>query len=346
MFFYVFFVSHLTRKFGGAGVRGLGLFFIGIALIGLAALRDRSVGTDTYEYVSWLQYITNLDEAFSFHTELGFNLLVLFSSFLSDGYVLFLGLIAFIVVFFYLWGIWRQERLYEYSVLAFFALGAYGFLFNGARQAIAGSICFFSIHYLLERKAVRYFLLIIVASFFHVTALVAIPLYFAFVSRGNWRQFAVVALGVLVGVVYIGNISQLASGVAGDRYAHYGQSGVGGGYLFFVFLFAQAVFFFLMRKKTSDTERYSYLLGIYLLGLIPAFVTVILKLDPSGMLRLSNYFSHASILIWPMVLSSHVFAGLKGFQCFFYVVFMFVFFFYVTYNLGGMYPYSFNLSIF
>lgn len=298
-------ITHLGRRYCSKASERLILLFVGLLLVFFAGFRSRSVGTDTGTYIAMLESVTSLEEALTYHVELGYSLLILASSSLSSGYAVMLTMIAMIVVFSYLFTLVRFTERYETALFLFITLGSYTFFFNGARQGIAAAICFLALPLLLERKALYYFLLIGLATFFHKTALLAIPLYFLARSRVGWRELLFVLVGAGVMAFFLSIFAQLAAGLIDERYASYGQEGEGGGHVKVAFLFGQGVIFLLLRKDVSDPKGYyAKLLSIYLIGLVPAIASVIGSVNPSGILRLSAYFEHTAILLWPMVFIS------------------------------------------
>src|SRR5699024_11372248 len=76
--------------------------------------------------------------------------------------------------------------IYKYSVnvvlflFLFISLYLYLFSFNEIRQAIAMSILVMGFHLILERKFLRYFIVVLVATLFHETAILMLLLYFIY----------------------------------------------------------------------------------------------------------------------------------------------------------------------
>ena len=298
-------VAYVGRRYGSQGVRRFSVLLIGGLLVLFAGLRDRAIGTDTGNYVGWLNRVNSLEDVLAFHTEIGFSFLVLVGSWLSDGYAAYLLLIALVAVSFYLIPILKLVPRYEVAIFVFISLGFYTFFFNGARQGVAAAICFFAMPWLLERKAIPYFLTIAFATLFHKTALVALPLYFIAASRVGWRELLLIVAGAVFLSITLSSFAQLAAILIDEKYATYGQSGECGGEVKVAFLLGQALLLLYFKKQVGHNNIfYGRLLNIYLIGLVPALASVISSLNPSGVLRLTTYFSHTSILLWPMVFMS------------------------------------------
>jgi hypothetical protein len=340
-------IASLGRRFGGLGVRRLNLLFVAGILVFFAGLRDRSIGTDTGNYVGWLNVINSFEQAVAFPIEFGYSLIVLLSGWLSNGYEMLLIITALITVTLYLATIFKLSQRYETALFVFITLGAYSYFFNGARQGIAAAICFFALPWLLERKAIPYLLLILVAMFFHKTALIAAPLFFIAAGRVRWRVFSLLLIGAVVMVMFMSTFVDFAGNFIDEKYALYGLAGAGGGLFNVAFLMAQGFILFIFRKQVNDPHgHYARLLNIYFIGLIPALASVVGGVNPSGMLRLTIYFSHTAILLWPMVFLSFRKTQAKQLISAVFIVVSIAYFFLTTLNFSDLAPYKLNSGIF
>lgn len=72
----------------------------------------------------------------------------------------------------------KSSKNYYLSIWLYVTLGIFQTDMNVARNAIAIFICYLAINRIKEKKVLKYMSLIILASLFHKTALVFIPLYF------------------------------------------------------------------------------------------------------------------------------------------------------------------------
>src|SRR5690554_497559 len=241
LLFSIVAVAYVGRRFGSQGVRRFSVLLIGGLLVLFAGLRDRTIGSDTSIYVSWLNSVNSFEDLLAFHNEIGFGFLVLVGSSLSDGYAAYLLVIALVAMTFYLIPILKLIPRYEIAIFVFISLGFYTFFFNGARQGVAAAICFFAMPWLLERKAIPYFLAIGFAALFHKTALVALPLYFIAASRVGWRELLLVVAGAVFLSLTLSSFTQLAAILLGEKFAAYGQAGEGGGEVKVAFLVAQGL---------------------------------------------------------------------------------------------------------
>ncbi|WP_083868165.1 EpsG family protein [Halomonas smyrnensis] len=236
-------LAHVGRRYRDLVIERFTLVVVVGVLVFFAGARDLSVGTDTWSYVGWLDAITSLESIFKLPVEPGFSALVLISGLVSDGYFFYLTAIALVTVFFWIATIYRLVPRYEIAIFVFITLGFYTFAFNGARQGVAIAICFSAFPYLLERKFIRYVAIIAVATLFHKTALIAIPIYFLAIPQAGWRQFWIVISAGLIMSVILPQFSDLAASFIDKKYAKYGVEEAGGGEITLAFCFPRVGFY-------------------------------------------------------------------------------------------------------
>lgn len=338
--------AYVGRKSQSAAFERLCIWSVGIILILFAGLRSYRVGTDTGNYVRIWTYSQSLSEALSSQMEIGYLILMWVTRNLSDNYAVLLTAIAIIVVTLYLSTIVKLVDRYEFGVYVFIALNSYAGFFNGARQAIAVAICFFALRFLLDKRFVPYIACIAIAMVFHKTALVALPLYFLATSEIKLKRL----LGLLATVIVLTGFIRLFVGLASefldDRFANYATQGeVGGAVVTFTLAIQVGILFWFRKRVVDDRDRYMRLLNVYLISLVPALVTVFAGIDPSGIMRLTAYFTGAEILLWPMVFQQvrrTRQAQLIGFSFLLITMMYFIIF---TRAFSGMTPYELNTGL-
>ena len=154
----------------------------------------------------WDNYLNNFLETTSFEIvldntllgyEIGYGVFVyLFRSF-TDNYSVFLVVHAVIYYFLILKA---NKFLSPYPFLSLFIFYATTMGILGSnRQLIALAICFYSLQFILEKKPIKFFLLVFIAFFFHASALLFLVYYFF--NRDFDKRLIVLALilAVLIG---------------------------------------------------------------------------------------------------------------------------------------------------
>jgi hypothetical protein len=196
----------------------------------------------------------------------------------------------------------------QYAWLALFILIFHTSLLvrslSGLRQALAIFCFLYSIKYLLNRKFLKYALCILLATTFHYSAIILLPLFFIFSTKSisRFEPFVYITLYVLtlfLGKFILNSISDLTS-LLTPKYLYYIQnieeqtleSGIG--FLLTTFLYIIILFF---SKKDTSTDRVFYRIVAVFIVLSPAsFILSILD-------RLSLYFAPALVVVIPQLLT-------------------------------------------
>lgn len=189
------------------------LFWVIAAIVVVAGTRESYVGTDYWGYLEFYNYI--LDHG-SFPTywkenEAGWEYLNFTFAKLGVPAGIFFGLVAGMMWYFFVKGSYRFQFLLP---LMFFFIITNGFFFwtlSGLRQSIAIMIFFFAIKYIIEKKPIYYGLSILAASFFHISVLVMLPVYFLSMIKFNRNLFFVL---YILSIAFIGSdlfLNQMAS---------------------------------------------------------------------------------------------------------------------------------------
>lgn len=183
--------------------------------------------------------------------------------------------------------------------------------FSLIRQAIATSICFYSYKFIKERKLGRFVLLVIIASSFHRSAIIMLPLYFILQIRfSNTILVVVTIIGcvlMLFRIPWITSSLIFIGGFLGDDFLHkivfYTQDSVysisrkvGLGF----FLNIALLFMFLMNRKFIDDKKYGNLfLNLYVVNLIVYYYAYEFM---EVSVRIGLYFMYSLIVLFPVLL--------------------------------------------
>ena len=191
-------------------LRPYSLFLSFFLLMILFTLRDVSVGIDTRDYFDFFNY-TNLDglgqQAFNLQTlflptrfEIGFKLYTYLVSLLTNSIIVYLFISsALIYVPIYLF-IKRYSTNFYLSWVIYFCFFFFGSM-SLLRQSIAMSILVFGTRFIAERKLLKYTGIVLLASSFHITALVGMmlyPLYKIRPSKKSLTFMASIAGGIFI----------------------------------------------------------------------------------------------------------------------------------------------------
>lgn len=156
-----------------------------IELILLAGLRGHKLGADIVTYLAGLNHYRGISfsEIFTaklvwpYKFETGYFLLTKACAHFGVSETTFLFLIAIIIyipVFIY---ISKNSKHYFISILIYFSFGFFEYSLGIFRQMIAVGIILLGLKFIYEKKICKYLATVLVASTFHITALLAVVLY-------------------------------------------------------------------------------------------------------------------------------------------------------------------------
>ena len=178
------------------------LFIINIArLIFILGLRNEKVGVDLQNYRVFFKYCGSYGTSILKLTrfEYGYAYYNIIISSITNNFNLFLFITSIVCVLPVAYIIKKYSKNPLLSLIIYVAMDFYFFLFSGLRQGIAFSFCFLSFKYIHDRKLFKFIILVLIAYFFHKSALVFLPAYWIFklnVSKKNLFFFLI--LGTII----------------------------------------------------------------------------------------------------------------------------------------------------
>ena len=228
------------------------------------------------------------------------------------------------------------------STLAFLSLGLYLDSLCLLRQFIAMSICAWSLIYVIEKKPVKFYICVIIATGFHYTAFFWALVYFICVTmlrykRSDWI-FGVLAL---IGYFYV-SVFQNVLAFASDRWNHYAEIETGAeGYIAFTIFLLITIVAFINRDNIKTNYHYGQvLINLNYVNMI--FWTM--RLVTRNAERLAIFFSIAPVLLVPIlfeVVDRKAGKGAGWFFKFGVLLLMAVYFVYKYSRDASLYPYQF-----
>jgi hypothetical protein len=334
---------YLAQKTSDRAARYFLYFVTFASLVLVSGLRSSSVGTDAGSYVRDFQDISSPPDVRSASGEPGVPLLAWVGKLIYDNYITLFTLVAVIVALCFLQGIRKLSVDPVTSVFVLLASGTFYFSFNGMRQGIAIAVFFLAIPFIYQRKLLPFLVCIAVACFFHISAIMVLPVYFIVPRRNDFRYNALMFGAVVVSVLFFSELVPLA-GRLNPRYLEYGGVGqLSHGLSYAASLVAIGLFFlYFKRYVRQHRDWYDFLLNLYLLGVVVTVVAVFRTTFVSGVMRMNAYFITSQILLWPIV-----FVNLEGSRHRALAAFAFAGFYLAYYAIqlakfSNLVPYSFN----
>jgi len=175
----------------GEGKYGKNIYAIciSILLILVAGLRYY-VGTDYGSYRNnYLGFITDRLTLL----EPGLVILAKFGALIHDDFATMFLLASLVTVGLITWTLARRSNWFLISILLYIFSGLWHGSFNGVKQCLAAAVLFAGHQYIVERKLLKWCLVVAIASMFHVTAMVMVFWYFVATREINWKQVLLIA---------------------------------------------------------------------------------------------------------------------------------------------------------
>lgn len=181
------------------------------------------------------------------------------------------------------------------SLLMLFVTKYYFYTFSQIRQYIAIAMFIYSIRYIIERKPVKYYILMLIAFGFHKTAIIYFPMYFIKNFKLTKKKYVM----IMMGAILLTPIVKLIYQVIGSKfYGAYIEEnyGVGNSSIVMVvtgiFLTIVPLIFY---EKLNKCDKNNILLNLQL-----AFWIFLVTLsDINESYRIVGMFMYSSILLIP-----------------------------------------------
>lgn len=243
------------------------VFWMGMLLFIFAALRDTSVGIDVPGYANNYVFVGRYDFKELMILKQGrdpvFSIFCKVLTYISDSPHFMLAVVGAIVAFSFSYYVYHQKGDVLLSFILFVTFRLYAFTLTGLRQAIALSLCWIAFVMMQKGKNISFFLLTILASMFHASAIVYIIAWFFYKFSKPIVSFVVCAVIATADLISSHSlIFTLSSLMTEDRFGDYANAGniteytAGGTFYLYVIFFAFIIFVMCLSKKdNNDSTR-------------------------------------------------------------------------------------------
>lgn len=303
-----------------------------------SGIRSYRVGTDSWAYTKpFRDNISVYNYSFNENVEYGYQLFeyILLNSTHNYFWVFFIST-AFITSI-YIKTIKDYSSSYLLAMYFFITLGSYTFGFNVLRQAIAISICLLSLPYLLNRKFLKFIMVILLACLFHISAIIFIPFYFIVHLRVKiiYKIFITFFSSFALSRLFIYYLA-----ANNPRYGLYTETYTkGNGYLTLSFYVAIIILLYaVMRIYKIKDELFIKLFTLYATGVVLVIPIALLGTDPSGPQRVIYFFTWTLILLLPLALKkiNSIVISISA------IIISFIYFILTTTTFASLIPYTIN----
>lgn len=239
------------------------------SLVFISGLRN-NIG-DTYFYMHAYEFHNFTWEFIKEQKDIGFGLLQMFLRWYSDDAQTLIFITALITNILIIAVLAKYSRLFELSTYVYITGGLYLVTMNGIRQVLAAAIIFTATRFIINGNWIAYFLIVIFASTFHMSALILLPIYFL-VRYKAWSRATIILffLSILIVIGYNQFSVLLFSAIQDTQYGEYSEFQEGGANIIRVGVYAAPLIIaFLGRGKLREIYPSSdYIVNMALVGLI------------------------------------------------------------------------------
>ncbi|WP_078553414.1 EpsG family protein [Bacillus alkalicellulosilyticus] len=267
----------------------------------VSGLRTNIGDTYFYRHAYELKTLT-LDHVLA-EKDIGFGILQMGLQRISSDAQILIFTTAILTNFLIIFALYKYTRLFEIGLYVYITSGMFLVSMNGIRQYLAAAIIFAATKYLLEGNWIRYMIVVLLASTFHQSALIMIPIYFI-VRRKAWTGTTFILLlssiFVVIGFDYF--MELLFSAINDTQYGGYQSFQEGGAnFLRVIVSAAPLVIAYLGREKLRELfPKSDYIVNMSLLGV----VFMLIATQNWIFARVSIYFDLFSLILisWVIVL--------------------------------------------
>lgn len=183
--------------------RDRALFFSFFILAVFVGVSDMLGGYDRYIYSELFDDIANITKEGGnykyaaiykiYPSEVGYIGSNIFLSFITSNRYVFILLYTFIIYFLYYFSLKENSTNYPFAMMLFMGL-MFFFTFTYLRQMVGVGIAWFAIRYIYKKNFYKFIICVLIASSFHNSATVLLPLYFLPIKRFKQKNVIVFML--------------------------------------------------------------------------------------------------------------------------------------------------------
>lgn len=177
------------------------LCLVSVILVLFSAARAETVGIDYGVYRDYFEQVRDGGWAFltgpenRYRVEFGFSLLNYLISLMTGDVHVFMAVAAALMVGMAAVVLYRDCSMPWLGMFVFVSFNFFGNTLSFIRQSLAIGIFLFAIRYLQNRRPLPYLLIVLLASSFHSSMLLLIPVYFLAQIPVNWKSVGVYTAG-------------------------------------------------------------------------------------------------------------------------------------------------------
>lgn len=322
-----YFLALLTRKIESkyGKISWFFLFFVIAILVVVSAIRSGIGDTGMYRHLYELVDQSYISDGY----EVGFIYFIRFLKVFSKESQLLIIVTSIIINMLNVITIYRytKDSYFELGIFLYITSGYYIVTMNGIRQSLAASILFFATTLIFKKKYKTYFLIVLLMSTIHNSALIMIPLYFI-VRLTPWERMTnIIFVLTAIGLIFYEPLLNLAMKFLGNtRYEQYAEFDEGGANLIRIAVFAVPVLLaYLKRNIIKEKWKYG---NIFVNMNIICFIVMLFSAYNWIFARFTIYFQLYSFILIPYIIANCLDGKERRLFYFMLLILYFVFFYY------------------
>lgn len=282
---------------------------LGVTAAVLVAIMTLRYGMG-YDYFSYQDIFTGMaatpmSEVIAGHpTELGFYIFTKLVSMVTAEYHIFLLCCNIIMVGCVFWVIYRYSPVWWVSAVLYLTLQFMPHSMNFLRQSLAASILFTGWGFLKKGKLIPYMLVVLLATTFHISAIIMIPAYFLMRLPYNRKVLAFYGCGTLVVYLAFTPLINFATTHIFPQYAQYIDSSIYAAGNNFTFVYVPLACFVgavIASKALLERDKSNSIL-IYSMLFTAVFYLFMTKMYIAE--RFSIYFFMFAMVLMPEIIAT------------------------------------------
>lgn len=275
-----------------------------VILLGISGFRDTTVGLDLRVYFRQFMDISTMDslpEILASQKNFGYVMFNWgFIQVFGTNFELFLFIIAAISSLSLGFIIYSYSPAPYISFLLYLSLGFYDFTFSGLKQTLALAFVMLSYKYIYETKQIKFILMVVLGSTFHLSAFIFLPVYYIAHKKWSATYASFMFLIYLFVLIFRGQIVEFMAEMYKETTVVYTADGFMGGKAIAILVLLIIGVILNRQHAFIDAAKYTTLLNIMLL----AFSVQTLSIYSHNFTRLNFFYFQFAILYIPVLIEN------------------------------------------
>lgn len=265
-------LNFLSRRYSKTTISPF-LSTLAVLIISFIAGIRYGVGTDFFEYVKWFNVYSRRSINL-FDRNFGFDIMIRIIQIFTDNPQWLFFISALVINHLVMIFIKRNTSLFDLGFYLFITLYLFYSSLNITRQWIAIAIFLYALNFAFEKKLLKFLFVMVIATSFHTSAILMLPLYFILQLEVNLKNMFVVFISTLIiGLNFESTLSYIAKMLPMLNVNNYirffnsifATSG-GGGWAYTFLLFSVFIFMIVSKKgydeKIVNSDKHFLLMGV------------------------------------------------------------------------------------